>query len=178
MALEYVILVNEKDEPIGKMEKMQAHIEAKLHRAFSVFLMNDKHEMLLQRRALTKYHSGGLLTNACCSHQLPTETNIEAGKRRMQEELGFEVGIEDAFTFLYHAKLNNNLTEHEIDHVLFGICNNAPNIFKIEEVSEIMYQPLDFLLEDILKNKEKYTAWFIIALPMFSQWYYKNIVKN
>jgi isopentenyl-diphosphate Delta-isomerase len=175
MLQEQVILVNENDEIIGKMEKMQAHVEAKLHRAFSVFIMNDKQEMLLQRRALIKYHSGGLLTNACCSHQRPNETNIEASNRRMHEELGFVVNVEDAFTFLYKAQLDNNLTEHELDHVLYGVCNDAPNSFNRNEVSEILYQPLTFLLQDIVTNPQHYTAWFIIALPLFNTWYTKNI---
>lgn len=178
MNVEYVILVNPNDNPIGQMEKMQAHKEAKLHRAFSVFLMNNKHQMLLQRRAIDKYHSGGLLTNACCSHQQPNETNEVAATRRMHHELGFSVETSTIFNFIYHAKLNNNLTEHELDHVLYGQCNYAPKVFNTNEVSEILYQPLSFLMGDVINNPQLYTAWFIIALPMFNAWYTKNIINR
>jgi isopentenyl-diphosphate Delta-isomerase len=178
MIIEQVILVNPNDEPIGTMEKMEAHEKGVLHRAFSVFLMDSSHNMLLQRRALSKYHSGGLLTNACCSHQQPNQTNSQAASLRLQFELGFSTPTQDAFTFLYKAALDNNLTEHELDHVLFGVCNNAPQTFNTNEVSELIYKPLHFLMHDVVDNPSQYTAWFIIALPMFNTWYTNNILNK
>jgi isopentenyl-diphosphate delta-isomerase len=112
-----LVLVNENDEPVGLMEKMEVHQKALLHRAFSVFLFNSKGEMLLQRRALEKYHSGGLWTNTCCSHPYPDETPSQAATRRMREELGFETSVNPAFSFIYKAALDNELTEYEFDHV-------------------------------------------------------------
>src|ERR1700740_2951379 len=119
--MEYVILVNEQDEETGSMEKMQAHVEARLHRAFSVFVFNSLDKLLLQRRAKGKYHSPGLWTNTCCSHPRPGEKTIDAAKRRLMEEMGFECELHPAFSFIYKAELDNNLTEHEFDHVYFGL---------------------------------------------------------
>jgi len=121
--MEQVILVNEQDEQVGIMEKMQAHREGKLHRAFSVFIFNNKREMLLQQRALNKYHSGGLWTNACCSHPKPNESTEAAAKRRLKEELGFETTLEKNFDFTYKADFENGLTEYEFDHVFSGVYN-------------------------------------------------------
>src|SRR4249919_2599143 len=112
-----VILVNEQNEAIGTMEKMEAHRKALLHRAFSVFIFNSKGEMLLQQRALNKYHSGGLWTNACCSHPRPGELIEDAATRRLKEELGFETPLKKIFQFTYQASFDNGLTEHEFDHV-------------------------------------------------------------
>ena len=120
MELTQVILVDVNDRQIGIMEKMKAHQQGSLHRAFSVFIFNKKGEMLLQQRALNKYHSGGLWTNACCSHPLPGEETIAAAKRRLQEELGFEIPVEKVFDFVYKADFDNGLTEHEFDHVYVG----------------------------------------------------------
>src|SRR5687768_1222605 len=116
-----VILVNERDEAIGKMEKMEAHRKALLHRAFSVFIFNSNGDMLLQQRADNKYHSAGLWTNACCSHPLPGEETASAAARRLHEELGFSTPLRKAFTFTYRSDFENGLTEHEIDHVFTGI---------------------------------------------------------
>src|SRR5688572_17565756 len=110
--MEEVILVNDSDEQVGTMEKMEAHMKAVLHRAFSVFVFNNKGEMLLQQRAITKYHSGGLWTNACCSHPRPGEDTYDAAQRRLDEELGFTTVLQKAFTFSYNAPFDNGLTEN------------------------------------------------------------------
>src|ERR1044072_1062769 len=121
--MEEVILVNERDEATGIMEKMEAHQKGVLHRAFSVFIFNNKNEMLLQQRAIKKYHSGGLWTKACCSHPRPGETKSDAALRRLYEELGFTTSIEKIFDFTYKASFENGLTENEFDHVFAGIYN-------------------------------------------------------
>lgn len=160
--MEQVILVDESDHPIGVMEKMEAHEKALLHRAFSVFLFNDKGEMLLQRRAFTKYHSGGLWTNACCSHPRPGETNLAAAQRRTMEELGIAPVIEHKFSFLYKAAFDNGLTEHEFDHVFMGEWNDVVHL-NPEEVDEVRYLTIDAIKTDLHENPEAYTAWFKIA---------------
>src|ERR1700733_15003891 len=136
--MEEVILVDETDTPLGKMEKMEAHRKALLHRAFSVFIFNSKGEMLLQRRAPGKYHSGGLWTNACCSHPRPGEETSQAAKRRLFEELGFTTPLEKIFDFTYKSEFDNGLTEHEYDHVYVGQYDQGvyPNQ---EEVCEYMF---------------------------------------
>ena len=128
MKQEQVILVNERDEPIGLMNKIEAHEKALLHRAFSVFVLNDKKEVMLQQRAHHKYHSPLLWTNTCCSHQRAGETNIEAGKRRLLEEMGFSTELKELFHFIYKAPFDNGLTEHELDHVMIGYYNNEPTV--------------------------------------------------
>ena len=128
MEEEKVILVNSNDEPIGLMPKMEAHEKALLHRAFSVFVINGNNELMLQQRALQKYHSPGLWTNTCCSHQRDGEKNIEAGLRRLQEEMGFETPLEYLFNFIYKAPFDNGLTEHELDHVMLGRYEGEPSI--------------------------------------------------
>jgi isopentenyl-diphosphate Delta-isomerase len=175
--IDHVVLVNEQDEPQGLMEKMEAHEKGLLHRAFSVFLVNDKHELLLQQRNINKYHSGGLLTNTCCSHQKNNETTLEASARRCIEEIGFAVPMETAFQFIYKAQLDNELTEHELDHVVFGKCNTIDAPFNEEEVSALFFEPLTMLEKDVVENPEKYTAWFIIALPMFIKWYNQHQIN-
>lgn len=160
---EYVILVDEQDNEIGTMEKMQAHEEAKLHRAFSVFVFNDAGEVMIHQRALHKYHSGGLWTNACCSHPRKGETVLEAAHRRLMEEMGFDCELEEQFSFIYKAKLDNELTEHELDHVVFGKFNGLPNI-NPDEVADWKYLKWDDLKADVAKQPEHYTEWFKIAL--------------
>lgn len=130
-----VILVNENDQAIGTMEKMMAHQEAKLHRAISVFICNTNGDWLLQRRALHKYHSGGLWTNTCCSHPYPGESDIDAATRRLNEEMGMFSEVKELFSFIYKEKLDNELTEHELDHVFIGVTDTIPTINK-EEVAE------------------------------------------
>lgn len=158
---EQVILVDEKDNSIGLMGKMEAHEKAILHRAFSVFIFNKKGELLLQQRAASKYHSPLLWTNTCCSHQRDGETNIEAGKRRLQEEMGFVTDIKELFSFIYKAQFDNGLTEHELDHVLIGHYNNPPNINK-EEVEDYKWMALIDVKKDIKKKPKEYTEWFKI----------------
>lgn len=173
MKEEQVILVNEKNEQIGLMPKMEAHKKALLHRAFSVFIFNDENELMLQQRALDKYHSPGLWTNTCCSHQRDGETNIEAGTRRLEEEMGFTVPLEDSVSFIYKAPFDNGLTEHEYDHVLIGYYNDKP-IINLDEVASWKWMPVEEVKTDISLRPEIYTEWFKIIFEKF----YKHINKN
>ncbi len=159
MDKDYVILVNENDEPQGLMEKIEAHKKALLHRAFSVFIFNAKNELMLQQRAINKYHSPLLWTNTCCSHQKQNENNIEAGKRRLKEEMGFECDLEEKFSFIYKAPFDNGLTEHELDHVMVGFYNENPQINKVE-VESFKWCSLNDIQLDMQEHPEKYTAWF------------------
>jgi isopentenyl-diphosphate Delta-isomerase len=169
-----VILVNERDEPIGQMEKMEAHRKALLHRAFSVFVFNSKGEMLLQQRALQKYHSGGLWTNTCCSHPAPTEDTDSAAMRRLRQEMGFSTPLTKIFDFVYLADFDNGLTEHEFDHVYIGEYEGEvhPNP---SEVHDFCYKSLDSIESSLTSHPDKYTAWFHIAFPKVRQWAEKNI---
>lgn len=160
---EFVILVDDKDNELGLMEKMEAHEKGLLHRAFSVFLFNNKGEMLLQQRALTKYHSGGLWSNTCCSHPRQGEKTIDAAHRRMREELGIDCDIEEQFSFIYNKKLDKGLTEHELDHVFVGKYEGDFNL-NPEEVNTIQYIKVDHLLAEIKNHPENYTEWFKICL--------------
>lgn len=164
-----VILVNEKDEPIGTMEKIEAHRKALLHRAFSVFIFNGKGEMLLQQRALNKYHSAGLWTNACCSHPFPGEATPDAAQRRLQEELGFNTHLEKIFDFTYQTAFDNGLIEHEFDHVFAGVYEQriTPNP---EEVNDVCYKGLDDIQQSLQTHPQKYTSWFHIAFPKVKEW--------
>ena len=166
MKEEKVILVNEKDEQIGLMPKLEAHEKAVLHRAFSVFVFNDKNELMLQQRALDKYHSPGLWTNTCCSHQRNGETNVQAGKRRLMEEMGFVVDLIESISFIYKAPFDNGLTEHELDHVLIGDYNDEPHI-NTEEVASWKWMPLEAIKSDIAIQPELYTAWFKVIFDKF-----------
>jgi len=158
---ELVILVDENDNQIGLMPKMEAHEKALLHRAFSVFVFNKNGELMIQQRAATKYHSPLLWTNTCCSHQRAGESNIEAGKRRLFEEMGFSTDLQEVFSFIYKAPFDNGLTEHELDYVLIGSFDGEPNINK-EEVESYKWMPLEDVKTDIEKNPHIYTAWFQI----------------
>tara|TARA_B100002049_G_C16034248_1_gene355944 strand:+ start:184 stop:702 length:519 start_codon:yes stop_codon:yes gene_type:complete len=166
MAQEKVILVNEKDEQIGLMEKIEAHEKALLHRAFSVFVFNDKNELMIQQRALSKYHSPGLWTNTCCSHQREGESNIEAGKRRLQEEMGFSTDLKDTISFIYKAPFDNGLTEHEFDHILVGYFEGEPNL-NPDEVAEWKWMSLEAVEEDMQANPSIYTEWFKIIFDKY-----------
>lgn len=166
MREEQVILVNENDEQIGLMPKMEAHEKAVLHRAFSVFVFNDKNELMLQQRALDKYHSPGLWTNTCCSHQRDGETNIQAGKRRLQEEMGFVTELKESISFIYKAPFDNGLTEHEYDHVLLGKFNDTP-VINPDEVADWKWMLLEDVKDDIDTSPEHYTAWFKIIFQKF-----------
>jgi isopentenyl-diphosphate delta-isomerase len=163
---EQVILVDEHDNAIGLMEKMEAHRLAKLHRAFSVFAMNDKNEILLQRRALHKYHSGGLWTNTCCSHPRDGENVEEAAKRRLMEEMGFTCDVKRIFSFIYKAELDNDLTEHELDHVLIARWNDDPNV-NPDEVDSFDWQSVEWVATDMKNNPDRYTVWFKIIYDRF-----------
>ena len=169
MKPEEVILVNEADEEVGTMEKMEAHRKALLHRAFSVFIFNSHGEMLLQQRAMCKYHSGGLWTNACCSHPRPGETVESAASRRTREELGIEPSLIKAFSFTYRADFDNGLTEHEFDHVFIGRYDGElmPNP---DEVSDICYLRMEDIREDLAANPAKYTEWFKIAFRQVEEY--------
>lgn len=159
--MEKVILVNQQDEILGTMEKMEAHHTGNLHRAFSIFIFNDKKELLIQQRAEEKYHSGGLWTNSCCSHPRLEETVLEAGSRRLVEELGFNTDLKEQFCFIYKAELDQGLIEHELDHVLTGVYNEIPE-FNTEEVMAVKYVSLDDLENDLWQNPDSYTEWFKI----------------
>ena len=175
--MENVILVNEQDEQTGVMEKIQAHESAVLHRAFSVFIFNRAGDMLLQQRAFTKYHSGGLWTNACCSHPKPGEETLAGAKRRLKEELGFDTDLNKIFHFTYKADFSNGLTEYEFDHVFAGTYSGAisPNV---EEVSNYAYYPVLEIENDLTLNPQKYTAWFHIAFPKIRDWWQLNIYNS
>jgi len=170
---EQVILVNSLNEPIGTMPKMEAHEKAVLHRAFSVFVMNSDGETMLQQRAAHKYHSPLLWTNTCCSHQRVGESNIEAGKRRLQEEMGFVTELKELFSFIYKAPFDNGLTEHEYDHVMVGYYDKAP-LLNPEEVAAWKWMKPDAIKTDMAKNPEIYTAWFKIIFEKF----YSHITEN
>ena len=161
-----VILVDKKDNQLGLMEIIKAHEKAVLHRAFSVFILNDNNELLLQRRALSKYHSPGLWTNTCCSHPRDGESVINAVIRRLREEMGFETEINNLFSFIYKAEFDNGLTEHELDHVLLGRYNKAPLINKLE-VSDWKWTNMEFLKKDVVINPDLYTVWFKIIFQQF-----------
>jgi isopentenyl-diphosphate delta-isomerase len=166
MGEEHVILVNEQDEAIGSMPKMEAHEKAVLHRAFSVFILNEKNEVMLQQRAAHKYHSPLLWTNTCCSHQRMGETNIQAGTRRLQEEMGFTAPLKELFHFIYKAPFDNGLTEHELDHVMIGYYQGEPNI-NPDEVESWKWLSIDAIHDSIASSPEEYTVWFKIIFEEF-----------
>lgn len=158
---EHVILVDEHDNQLGLMPKMEAHEKAVLHRAFSVFIFNSDGDLMLQQRAAHKYHSPLLWTNTCCSHQRDGESNIEAGKRRLLEEMGFSTELKEVFSFIYKAPFDNGLTEHELDHVMVGYFDGVPEV-NPEEVASFKWMSLEAIKEDIELHPNLYTAWFKI----------------
>jgi isopentenyl-diphosphate Delta-isomerase len=168
MTQEHVILVNDKDEPLGTMEKMEAHQKAALHRAFSVFIFNQNNELMLQQRALHKYHSPGLWTNTCCSHQRMGEDSEGAGMRRLREEMGFETTLTFKGSFIYRAPFDNGLTEHELDHILVGHYDGQPQI-NPEEVASWRWISMDALKKDIDQNPDLYTVWFKIIFDKYCE---------
>jgi isopentenyl-diphosphate delta-isomerase len=165
-----VILVDKEDKPSGTAEKMEAHRKGLLHRAFSIFIFNSKGEMLLQQRAISKYHSGGLWTNTCCSHPAPGEETMTAATRRMEEEMGIAPPVEKIFDFIYQAELENGLIEHEFDHVLAGEYDGPVNVNK-EEVMDYCFKPLSAIRDSLQSHPQKYTAWFRIAFPRVEKWW-------
>jgi len=166
MKEESVILVDTHDRPLGLMPKMEAHEKGVLHRAFSVFIINSKDELLLQRRAFTKYHSPGLWTNTCCSHQRDGEDTLEAGRRRLMEEMGMDVSLEFLFSFVYKASFDNGLTEHEFDHVLLGKSEALPQV-NPQEVMEWKWMPLERIQQELKNHPEDFTVWFRIVFERF-----------
>lgn len=161
--MEHVILVDEHDRPLGTMEKLEAHRKGELHRAFSVLLFNSRGELLIQKRSQSKYHSGGLWTNTCCSHPLPEEQISAAAKRKLMQEMGIDLQPEFIFKFQYKVALDNNLIEHEIDHVLSGNYDGEP-ILNPEEAEDWKFIALDDLRKDVADNPDRYTHWFKIIL--------------
>ena len=166
MAEEHVILVNEKDQEIGLMPKLEAHQKAVLHRAFSVFIFNSENELMLQQRASDKYHSPNLWTNTCCSHQRSGESNIQAGTRRLYEEMGFTTPLTEITSFIYKAPFDNGLTEHELDHIMVGYYNEDP-VINSHEVEDWKWMKIEDVKKDISLNPDLYTAWFKIIFKNF-----------
>ena len=160
--MEYVILVDEQDRETGSMGKQEAHISGTLHRAFSVFIFNSQGALLLQQRAAGKYHSAHLWTNTCCSHPRPGENIADAARRRLYEEMGLLCPLDKRFTFIYKAHLDNNLTEHELDHVFTGITDTLPAP-EITEVASWKYISIEALAKEIQQQPESYTEWFKIC---------------
>ena len=159
-----VILVNELDQQMGAMEKMEAHQKGVLHRAFSIFIFNTKGEMLIQQRAAGKYHNPGLWTNACCSHPMPGEATLTAAERRLYEELGFTTPLKKVFDFTYKVAFENGLTEHEFDHVFTGKYDGEIKA-NPSEVKDFCYKTIDEIGLTIETHPQKFTAWFKIAFP-------------
>lgn len=156
-----VILVNNDDTERGTMEKMEAHLKGELHRAYSVFIFNSKKELLLQRRAINKYHSGGLWTNTCCSHPQPGENMNESARKRLIEEMGIDCVLKNVFHFIYKIKLDNELIEHELDHVFIGLNDESPEI-NLQEAMEWKYVEINEIKKSLELNPESYTVWFKI----------------
>jgi isopentenyl-diphosphate Delta-isomerase len=165
-----VILVNENDGVTGSMEKLEAHKKGLLHRAFSIFVFNRNGEMLMQRRAINKYHSGGLWTNACCSHPQPDEETSEAAKRRLKEEMGFEIPVTKIFDFVYRTEFDNGLTEYEFDHVFVGEYGGKVDYDK-EEVMDTCYKSMQEVSDSLKSHPEQYTTWFHLAFPKIETWW-------
>lgn len=170
---EEVILIDNNDQPIGTMAKLEAHIQGRLHRAFSVFIFNSKGELLLQQRALQKYHSGGKWTNTCCSHPRYGEDTASAANRRLKEEMGMACELEHVFSFTYKAEVEPGLTENEFDHVFFGTSDDLPFI-NTEEVVASKYINMEELEADLALHPEKYTEWLKIAFKLVLTQYHKK----
>lgn len=165
--MDEVILVDEQDNSLGSMEKLSAHKQGLLHRAFSVFVLNDKDELLIQQRACGKYHSAGMWSNTCCSHPRPGEGNEDAAHRRLKEEMGFDCPLKSIFTLLYKADVGNGLIENEYDHIFLGTYSGDvhPNP---DEVQAYQYISLDKLQVWMTSEPESFTPWLHLALPEFA----------
>ncbi|MBN2614964.1 MAG: isopentenyl-diphosphate Delta-isomerase [Bacteroidales bacterium] len=162
MQVEYVVIVNKNDMPLGTMEKMEAHEKGILHRAFSVFVFNSQNQLLLQKRASEKYHSPDLWTNTVCSHPRAGEDTLDAGHRRLGEEMGMDCELKELFSFVYKAPVGNGLKEHEFDHVLVGFSDTKP-VPNPEEASDFKYVGLEWVKKDMEEHPDQYTVWFKIA---------------
>lgn len=173
MTKELVVLVNEKDQQTGLMEKMEAHQKALLHRAFSIFIFNSRGQMLLQQRAWSKYHSPGLWTNTCCSHPRQNETLEQATQRRLMEEMGLQCAMQKAFDFIYKADVGQDLTEHEFDHVFVGTTDLLPQI-NPDEVASWKYMDMEELASHMQQHPEQYTVWFRIAFAQLQEYLLNN----
>ncbi|KAA3663288.1 MAG: isopentenyl-diphosphate Delta-isomerase, partial [Calditrichaeota bacterium] len=163
-----VILFNENDQEIGIEEKLTAHKSGKLHRAFSIMLFNKAGELLLQQRAFTKYHSGGLWTNTCCSHPRPGEATDQAAKRRLCEELGIHGTFKEIFNFIYRTNFDDGLIEHELDHVFVGEYEGAVHPDP-KEVHAVRWQRLDDMYDEMKSHPERFTVWFKIMLDKLAE---------
>lgn len=177
MYQEQVILVDEQDNELGLMGKMEAHQKGLLHRAFSIFLFDHNGNMLLQQRAKDKYHSPGLWTNTCCSHPRPGESVDEAANRRLMEEMGIKANINKVFHFIYKANLDQGLTEHELDYVFVGNYEGVINPNSLE-VSNYLYISKVDLQRKLDSNGDNFTVWFKIAYPKVVEWYESSIVNS
>ena len=166
MSKESVILADKNDNQVGLMPKLEAHQKGVLHRAFSIFIFNSKYELLLQKRASSKYHSGGLWTNTCCSHPREGEDTLDAANRRLDEEMGIKTSLRKVYDFIYKAELDNQLTEYEFDHVFYGVCDRDPKLNK-DEAEDFKWIDMETLNNDIIKNEDNYTVWFKIAFEYF-----------
>jgi isopentenyl-diphosphate delta-isomerase len=167
--MEHVILVDQDDKAIGIMEKMEAHRKGLLHRAFSVMLYNSHGEILLQKRALSKYHSGGLWSNACCSHPLPGESMEEATSRKLKQEMGIDLKTEYAYKFIYRTTLDSELIEHECDHVYIGIFDGEP-LINTHEVEDWKFVSPEQLRKEVTASPQNYTYWFKLILDHQVEW--------
>ena len=172
MLEEKVVLVDKDDNQIGLMPKMEAHLKGKLHRAFSIIIFNSERKILIQKRASTKYHTPNLWSNTCCSHQREGEDNINAGRRRLNEEMGFITNLYNFSSFIYRVEFSNGLIEHENDHIMLGVFDGNPNP-NPNEVDEWKWIDIDILIEDMQSNPDKYTAWFMIIINN----YYESLTK-
>jgi isopentenyl-diphosphate Delta-isomerase len=177
MMITEVVLVDQQDRPLGRMEKLLAHEKGVLHRAFSIFIFNKRGEILLQQRAAGKYHSGSLWTNACCGHPLPGEDTIEAAERRLNEELGFKTGIEKIFDLVYKTGFENGLTEHEFDHVFAGIYDDAVKADPAE-VMAISWRDMREVSRSMSTNPQLYTVWFRLIFPRIESWWAERFVER
>jgi isopentenyl-diphosphate delta-isomerase len=164
--------VNAAGQATGTMDKMAAHTSGTLHRAFSVFIFNSRGQLLLQQRAMDKYHSGGLWTNTCCSHPRLGEMNLDAAHRRLIEEMGMDCELTELFQFSYRHEFDNGLIEHEYDHVFIGVSNQAPQP-NPAEVADYQYMDTDVLVFELIEHPDKYTAWFKICLDQVIESYYQ-----
>lgn len=165
---DHVVLLNENHQIIGTMDKLEAHQKGHLHLAFSIFVFNSKRELLIQQRAATKYHGANLWTNTCCSHPQWEENIEEAAIKRLKYEMDMQCKIDKIYDFVYHARVENNLIEHELDHVFYGISDDSP-ICNAEEVQNFKWMSLDSLTEDVEQNSQNYTYWFKSILPKLSK---------
>ena len=172
---DYVILVDENNNQIGLEEKILAHKKNLLHRAFSIFIFNDSFEILLQKRAPNKYHSGNLWTNTCCSHPLENLSLVESAKKRLVEEMGIKANLNEVFSFIYQAEFGNGLSDYEYDHVLFGISNTQP-ILNPDEAIDYKWIKISDLKAQIEKNPANFTVWLQIMINNYFKYFedYEN----